>query len=171
MAGAKVVLIAGATSEIGQATGQLLAQRGYRVFGTGRNPASASPTGVEMLALDVTSDASGTACVDTVLEKAGRLDVLINLASIVVEGAVEEVTVEEAKTLFEANYFGMLRLVHAVLPIMRRQGGGKIINVSAITGVIAIPFLGTLSAARFAVEGATEALCGTRQSPSMSRFR
>ena len=158
MAETKVVLIAGASSEIGQATGQLLAQKRYRVFGTGRNPASTALNGIEMLALDVTSDESVMACVDTVLQRAGRLDVLINLVSFVIEGAIEEVTLEEAKALFETNFFGMLRLVQAVLPAMRDQGGGKIINVSALSGVVAVPFMGMYTATRFAVEGATEAL-------------
>lgn len=158
MAETQVVLIAGASSEIGQATGQLLAHKGYRVFGTGRHPTNTTLTGVEMLALDVTSDASVVACVETVLQNAGRLDILVNLVSYVVEGAVEEVTLEEAKALFETNFFGMLRLSQAVLPPMRRQGGGQIIHVSALSGVVAVPFMGLFTATRFAVEGATEAL-------------
>ncbi|MBI3004768.1 MAG: SDR family NAD(P)-dependent oxidoreductase [Ignavibacteriales bacterium] len=158
MAETKVVLIAGASSEIGQATGQLLVQKGYRVFGTSRDIAGLSLAGVEMVALDVTSDDSVAACLHTVLQRTGRLDVLINLVSYVVEGAFEEVTLEEAKALFETNFFGMHRLAKGVLPTMRHQREGMIINVSALSGVVAVPYMGMFTATRFAVEGATEAL-------------
>ncbi len=135
MAEPQVVLIAGASSEIGQAAGQLLAQQGYRVFGTGRQPA-----GIEMLPLDVTADDSVAACVAAVLQRAGRVDALINLVSYVVKGALEEVSLAEAKALFETNFFGMLRPVNAVLPAVRQQRRGRIINVSALSGIVAEAF-------------------------------
>src|SRR5215813_2912337 len=159
MSNQKVVLITGASSGVGQATARLLSENGYRVFGTSRNPAGARaiPT-VEMLALDVRSDASVSACVTAVVKQAGRVDVLVNNAAYELAGALEEISLEEAKAQFETNFFGVVRMVKAVLPSMRQQRQGQIINVSSFSGLSAIPFLGIYSASKFALEGYTEAL-------------
>jgi NAD(P)-dependent dehydrogenase (short-subunit alcohol dehydrogenase family) len=156
----KVVLITGASSGIGRSIAQLLAQKGFTVFGTSRNPDAADPVpAVEALPLDVRSDESVKGCVDTVLAQAGRLDVLINNAGYVLSGAIEEVTVEEAKAQFETNLFGTMRTVKAALPTLRRQGGGTIINISSIAGLVPGPlFCGIYSASKYALEAYTEHL-------------
>ena len=159
MADQKVVLITGVSSGIGQATAQLLAQRGFTVFGTSRHPSAAEKIlGVEVLPLDVRVEESVNACVDAVLARAERLDVLVNNAGYVLRCAVEEAALEEARAQFETNFFGVVRMVKAVLPIMRRQGGGQIINISSLVGLVPLPFGGFYSASKFALEGYTEAL-------------
>jgi len=159
MSNQRVVLITGASSGVGQSTARLLSQKGYRVFGTARNPASAEaiPT-VEMLALDVRSDDSVAACVKAVANRVGRIDVLVNNAAYELAGALEEISLDEAKAQFETNFFGVVRMVKAVLPSMRQQRQGQIINVSSLSGVSSIPFMGVYSASKFALEGYTEAL-------------
>ena len=159
MSDQKVVLITGASSGVGQSTARLLSQKGYKVFGTSRNPASAQTiSGVEVLALDVRSDDSVAACVKAVAGGAGRIDVLVNNAAYELAGALEETSIEEAKAQFETNFFGAVRMVNAVLPVMRKQKQGQIINVSSLSGVSSIPFMGYYSASKFALEGYTEAL-------------
>src|SRR5262245_6314980 len=124
----RVVLITGASSGVGQAAARLLSQTGYTVFGTSRNPASAEidPT-VEMLPLDVSVDSSVRGCVESVSGRVGRVDVLINNAGQELAGALEETSLEEARAQFETNFFGVVRMVNAVLPMMRRQNRGHII--------------------------------------------
>lgn len=159
MANPRIVVITGASSGVGQSTARLLAERAYRVFGTSRNPASAERIpGVEMLPLDVCSDDSVRACVEAVLDQAGQIDVLINNAGYELAGTLEALTIEEAKAQFDTNFFGVVRVVTAVLPFMRRQNQGHIINVSSLSGLSAIPFLGICSASKFALEGYSEAL-------------
>lgn len=159
MADPRVVLITGASSGVGQTSARVLAQRGNRVFGTSRRAAGAQVTsGVQMLPLDVRSDDSVSACVKQVVDQAGRLDVLINNAAYELAGAVEEVSLEEARAQFETNFFGVARMVQAVLPSMRQRRQGLIINVSSYSGVSAIPFLGVYSASKSALEGYSEAL-------------
>ena len=159
MSNQRAVLITGASSGVGQSTARLLSQNGYRVFGTSRNPAAAEaiPT-VEMLALDVRTDASVSACVTAIVNQVGRVDVLVNNAAYELAGAVEEISLEEAKAQFETNFFGVARMVRAVLPSMRQRNKGQIINVSSLSGVSSIPFMGMYSASKFALEGYTEAL-------------
>lgn len=111
-----------------------------------------------MLPLDVRSDDSVRACIDAIVNRAGRLDILINNAGYELAGALEELSSEEARAQFETNFFGVIRTVDAVLPLMRRQKRGHIINVSSLSGLSAIPFLGIYSASKFALEGYTEAL-------------
>lgn len=155
----KTVLITGASSGVGQATARLLAQKGYKVFGTSRNPVGAGSTpNVTMLALDVRSDESAAACVQAVINQAGRLDVLVNNAGYELAGALEETSMEEAKAQFETNFFGVLRMVNAVLSLMRQQKAGHIINISSLAGLTSVPFTGVYSASKFALEGYTEAL-------------
>lgn len=155
----KVVLVTGASSGFGKATVKLLSERKYIVFGTSRKPSDAEKIrDVEMLSLDVCSDESVYACMDVVLKKQGRLDVLVNNAGYELAGAIEESTIEEAKAVFETNFFGVHRMVRAALPVMRRHGSGQIINISSLAGLASAPFMGIYSATKFAVEGYTEAL-------------
>ena len=155
----RIVLITGVSSGIGQATARLLAQQGFTVFGTSRNPSSVETmSGVEVLPLDVCSDESVEACLNTLLKNAGRLDILVNNAGYVLRGAIEETTLEEAKAQFETNLFGAVRMIKGVLPIMRRQGSGQIINISSGVAMGPSPFLGFYSASKFALAGYTEAL-------------
>jgi NAD(P)-dependent dehydrogenase (short-subunit alcohol dehydrogenase family) len=159
MAEKKIVLITGVSSGIGQATAQLLAQHGFAVFGTSRDPSSVETmSGVEVLPLDVRSDELVNSCVDTVVKRTGRLDILVNNAGYSLVGPIEEALLEEAKAQFETNFFGVVRMVKKVLPIMRKQASGQIINISSGAGLTPLPFVGFYSASKFALEGYTEAL-------------
>jgi short-subunit dehydrogenase len=153
----QVVLITGASSGVGQSTARLLSQKGYRVFGTSRSP-SGSESVIEMIPLDVRNDDSVTTCVKSVLDKAGHIDVLINNAAYELSGALEETSLEEARSQFDTNFFGVLRMIKAVLPSMRERRQGRIINVGSFSGVSAIPFMGMYSASKFALEGYSDAL-------------
>jgi NAD(P)-dependent dehydrogenase (short-subunit alcohol dehydrogenase family) len=154
----KVILITGASSGIGLASANLLAQRGHTVFGTSRTPERRQIEGFELLQLDVRSDESVSACIQTVIERTGRIDVLVNNAGHGMVGFLEEVTLDDAKAIFETNFFGVLRMVNTVLPIMRTQGSGHIINVSSLAGLIGLPSEGMYAATKFALEGYTETL-------------
>lgn len=159
MSTGKVVLVTGASSGIGRAAAEMLAERGFRVFGTSRRPAARETSSrVQMLPLDVRSEESARACVDTVLQEAGRIDVLVNNAGHSLAGALEETTMEQAKDLFETNFFGAVRMVQAVLPAMRRQRSGQIINMSSLAGLVPAPFMGIYNASKFALEGYSESL-------------
>jgi NAD(P)-dependent dehydrogenase (short-subunit alcohol dehydrogenase family) len=155
----KVVLVTGASSGIGRACAEHLATCGYRVFGAQRHvPAGGAPRGVEMVTMDVTDDTSVERTVEEVLTKSGRIDALINNAGNAYMGAVEDTTVDEAKAQLETNFFGVLRVCRAVLPAMRRQAGGYIVNISSLAGVLGLPFSGLYSASKFALEGMSESL-------------
>jgi short-subunit dehydrogenase len=155
----RVVLITGASSGIGRATAELIAARGHRVFGGVRAPATTRPlAGVELMPLDVRDEASARACVDEVRGRAGRIDVLINNAGVNLVGAVEETSIRQAQALFDTNVIGVLRMVQAVLPDMRRQGAGLIVNISSILGLIPAPFMGVYASTKHALEGLSESL-------------
>lgn len=158
MTGSKTVLITGASSGIGRATAAHLALKGYRVFGTSRRPSAATIDGFEMLTLDVTDELSVQTCVAEVLARAGRIDVLVNNAGVDMMGAIEETSLDEAKWVFETNFFGVMRMVKAVLPHMRAQQSGQIINISSALGLAAWPFEALYCASKYALEGYTEAL-------------
>jgi NAD(P)-dependent dehydrogenase (short-subunit alcohol dehydrogenase family) len=152
----RVVLITGTSSGIGACCAAYLAERGYRVYGASRS--ATAPPGVVPLSIDVTDDASVSQAVATVLDREGRVDVLINSAGFGIAGAVEDTTMEEAAAQFDVNFFGTVRVCHAVLPVMRSQNAGYIVNIGSIGGVIAIPFQGFYSASKFALEGLSESL-------------
>jgi len=152
-----VALVTGASSGIGAAIAQRLA-RSHRVFGTTRNPVALFPDGVEKVSLDVGADESVQKCVRHVVDAAGSLDVLVNNAGYLLAGGVEEATIAEAKAQFETNLFGVVRMVKAVLPIMRKQRAGHILTVSSIAGRVPVPFWGYYNASKFAVEGLIETL-------------
>jgi short-subunit dehydrogenase len=155
----RTILVTGASSGLGRETAQLLASRGARVFGTARNPQSAkSIPGVEMIALDVTSDDSVAAAVQAVLQKAGPITLLVNNAGYALVGAAEETSLTEAKQQFETNFFGVLRVTNAVLPSMRAAGYGRIANISSVVGFLPAPFMSMYAASKHALEGYTESL-------------
>jgi NAD(P)-dependent dehydrogenase (short-subunit alcohol dehydrogenase family) len=155
----RVVLITGASSGIGRATAELIAARGHQVFGGVRAPATTRPlAGVELVPLDVRDEASVKACVDNVRSRTGRIDVLINNAGVNLVGAVEETSISQAQALFDTNVIGVLRMIQAVLPDMRRQGAGLIVNISSILGFIPGPFMGVYASTKHAVEGLSESL-------------
>jgi NAD(P)-dependent dehydrogenase (short-subunit alcohol dehydrogenase family) len=155
----RVVLITGASSGIGRATAELIAARGHQVSGGVRAPATTRQlAGVELVPLDVRDEASVKACVDNVRSRTGRIDVLINNAGVNLVGAVEETTISQAQALFDTNVIGVLRMVQAVLPDMRRQGAGLIVNISSILGFIPGPFMGVYASTKHAVEGLSESL-------------
>jgi NAD(P)-dependent dehydrogenase (short-subunit alcohol dehydrogenase family) len=154
----KVALVTGTSSGFGQATAALLAAQGFRVFGTSRTPAVSGSTSYELLSLDVRSDQSVQECIETVLHRAGRIDLLVNNAGYAQGGALEENTASSAQAQFDTNVFGALRLINAVLPIMRHQGSGQIISVSSLLGVVALPYLSLYSSSKFALEGLVEGL-------------
>jgi len=154
----KVVLVTGASSGIGAAIAARLARDGHVVFGTWRTPGPPSAAGVEMLELDVCSNESVRACVGGLLQKTGRIDVLVNNAGYLLAGAIEEATLEAAKAQFETNFFGVARMVKAVLPAMRKQQSGRIVTISSLAGLVPVPFWGFYNASKFAVEGYCETL-------------
>lgn len=154
-----VALVTGASSGIGRVIAARLAGAGYRVFGTSRSPERAEPLpGVTFLPLDVTDDRSVTSCVESVLAQAAGIDLLVNNAGIATFGAVEELSIDDARRLFETNFFGLLRVTQAVLPTMRRVRAGCIVNIGSVSGLLPIPFAAMYSASKYAVEGLTEAL-------------
>jgi len=154
----RVVLVTGAASGVGRATATMLAQRGYRVWGTSRDAQAVPGAPFAMVPLELTSDASVQQCVDTVMAQAGRLDVLFNNAGYGVVGAIEETTLQQAQDQYEVFLFGVLRMVKAVLPIMRAQEHGTIINMSSSASMVALPFVGIYSSSKSAMAGFSEAL-------------
>jgi short-subunit dehydrogenase len=153
-----VVLVTGANRGIGHATATLLADHGYQVFGTARKPAEASSDRFRVLPLDVTSERSVRSCVQAVLDRAGRIDVLVNNAAVGLIGAIEETSIEEVTTLFDTNLFGVARMVNAVLPAMRERRTGLIINFGSLAATLPIPFHAYLSASKAAIITYSDAL-------------
>jgi len=154
-----VVLVTGVSSGIGRAVADAFAAKGFEVFGTSRHPRTTEPVaGVELVQLDVTDDASVTAAVSTVVQRAGRIDIVVNNAGAGVFGAAEETSVAQAQQLFETNFFGLVRLTRAVLPYLRAQRSGRIINISSVLGFLPSPYGSLYAASKHAVEGFTESL-------------
>src|SRR6201995_2596428 len=154
-----VVLITGTSSGIGQAIASAFAANGFEVFGTSRNPQRTEPiAGVELLPLDVTDPESVAAAVATVIQRAGRIDILVNNAGVGVFGAAEESSIDQAQELFDTNFFGLIRLTREVLPHLRAQGSGRIINVGSVLGFLPAPYGALYAASKHAVEGYSESL-------------
>jgi NAD(P)-dependent dehydrogenase (short-subunit alcohol dehydrogenase family) len=161
MSPARIVLVTGASSGIGQSIARRLAADGHRVFGTARAPREATASeahGVELLPLDVRDDASVSACVAEIERRAGAIDVLVNNAGTMRFGPIEEVPLDDARALFDTNFFGVARMTCAVLPSMRARRAGTIVNVGSIAGQVAIPMNGWYAASKHALAGWTEAL-------------
>src|SRR5712692_5112887 len=156
----KVALVTGVSSGIGQATASLLVDRGFRVFGTMRKPSGTDGqlANVELVRLDVRDEESVRSCVRTVLDRAGRIDALVNNAGHSLIGSSEETSMEEAKEVFETNFFGVLRMIQAVLPTMREQRSGRIVNISSVLGFLPAPYMGIYAASKHALEGYSESL-------------
>jgi NAD(P)-dependent dehydrogenase (short-subunit alcohol dehydrogenase family) len=154
----RVAVVTGASSGIGQAVARDLAAAGFRVFGASRS-APAKPDGeIEQVTMDVCDDASVRDGVAMVLRETGRIDVLVNNAGYLCAGAIEEISLADAKAQFETNYFGVVRASLAVLPGMRERRQGHIISVSSLAGLVPVPFWGHYNASKFAVEGLMETL-------------
>jgi NAD(P)-dependent dehydrogenase (short-subunit alcohol dehydrogenase family) len=154
-----VVLITGVSSGIGRAVAGAFAAKGFEVFGTSRNPQRTEPVpGVELVQLDVADDASVAAAVSTVVQRAGRIDILVNNAGVGVFGAAEETSIAQAQQLFDTNFFGLVRLTREVLPHLRAQGSGRIINIGSVLGFLPSPYGSFYAASKHAVEGYSESL-------------
>jgi len=155
----KTTLVTGVSSGIGREIAQFLAERGARVFGTVRNPQSATAIrDVDLVRMDVTDDSSVSEAVQSVVQKAGPVQFLVNNAGYEFMGALEETSVAEARQQFETNLFGVLRVTNAILPGMRQQGDGRIVNISSVLGFLPAPYSGIYAASKHAVEGYTETL-------------
>jgi len=152
-----VALVTGASSGIGRAAALALVDAGFTVVGTSRKAANAEPlAGVTFLDLDVASDESVRSLVEEVIERFGRIDVLVNNAGVGAVGAGEESSIDQAKEVFDVNVFGLMRMTNAVLPHMRAQGSGRVVNVSSVLGLIPAPFMAVYAATKHAVEGYSE---------------
>jgi NAD(P)-dependent dehydrogenase (short-subunit alcohol dehydrogenase family) len=151
-----VVLVTGCSSGIGKACSDHLTEAGRRVYGASRTPCA--PQRWRYVAMDVTDDASVQRAVGAVMAQEGRIDALVHCAGVSLAGAVEDATVEEAKRQFDTNFFGTVRVLRAVLPVMRQQASGRILIIGSIGGLIGLPFLGHYSASKFALNGLVEAL-------------
>jgi NAD(P)-dependent dehydrogenase (short-subunit alcohol dehydrogenase family) len=155
----RVALVTGASSGIGEAAARELAAAGFSVYGTSRRAAAGEEReGVRFLPLDVTDDDSVATAVREVIDRSGRIDVLVNNAGLGIAGAAEESSIEQARALFDTNLFGSIRMTRAVLPQMRKQGGGRVINVSSVLGLVPAPFGALYAATKHAIEGYSESL-------------
>ena len=154
-----IALVTGASSGIGEATAQRLAAAGFQVYGTSRRAAQAKGRSFEMLPLDVTNDESVDAVVKEVLRRHGRIDLLVNNAGFgVAPGGAEESSIEQARAIFETNFFGLVRMTRAVLPSMRERGSGRIVNIGSVLGFLPMPYGALYAATKHAVEGYSESL-------------
>jgi NAD(P)-dependent dehydrogenase (short-subunit alcohol dehydrogenase family) len=155
----RTAIVTGASSGIGEATAERLAKAGYTVYGTSRRSAGVGARSFHMLSLDVTSDASVEAAVGEVMRLEGRIDLLVNNAGFgVAPAGAEESSIEQARSIFETNFFGLIRMTRAVVPHMRRQGSGRIINIGSVLGLLPMPYGALYAATKHAVEGYSESL-------------
>lgn len=154
-----IALVTGASSGIGEATAQRLATAGYKVYGTSRRVAQANEQPFAMLSLDVTSDRSVEAAVGELIRREGRIDLLVNNAGFgVAPGGAEESSVQQAQAIFDTNFFGIVRMTRAVVPHMRQQGNGRIINIGSVLGFLPMPYGALYAATKHAVAGYSESL-------------
>jgi NAD(P)-dependent dehydrogenase (short-subunit alcohol dehydrogenase family) len=154
-----IALVTGASSGIGEATAKRLAMAGYSVYGTSRRGVASGQRSFAMLPLDVTSDESVEAAVRELIRLEGRIDLLVNNAGFgIAPAGAEESSIEQAKAIFETNFFGLIRMTRAVVPHMRRQGNGRIINIGSVLGFLPMPYGALYAATKHAVEGYSESL-------------
>ena len=152
-----IVLVTGATGGFGQVLTAKLSAAGHTVYGTSRNP-QAFDAAVPLLPLDVTSQTSVEQCVDAVLAKEGRLDVVVNCVNELVIAATEEQDWDEVSALYDTNVFGAMRVCQAALKHFRQRSSGLIINMSSLGGLLAVPYMGAYTSSKFALEAFSEAL-------------
>jgi NAD(P)-dependent dehydrogenase (short-subunit alcohol dehydrogenase family) len=154
-----IALVTGASSGIGQATATRLADAGYTVYGTSRRGVPSGRHNFTMLPLDVTSDESVEAAISELIGREGRIDLLVNNAGFgVAPAGAEESSILQAKAIFETNFFGIIRMTRAVVPHMRRQGHGRIINIGSVLGFLPMPYGALYAATKHAIEGYSESL-------------
>ncbi|HUX94862.1 MAG TPA: SDR family oxidoreductase [Bacteroidales bacterium] len=153
----KVILITGISSGFGKQTAKLLSEKGHTVYGTVRRY-TFSDTPVHYLTMDLIDSDSIKAAVAAVVEKEGRIDILINNAGMHTGGPAETTPIENIRLQMDTNFIGMVQITKEVLPVMRKQGGGTIINFSSIGGLMGLPYQAYYSASKFAIEGFSEAL-------------
>jgi len=154
----KVILVTGASSGIGKSIAIFLSEKGYKVFGTSRNPKNVENFSFEIIALDVLKMETIEKAVAYIIKKEGRLDVLINNAGMGITGPIEDTPMDEMRAVFNTNFFGAIDVMKAVLPQMRAQKSGMILNVTSIAGYMGLPFRGLYSATKGALELVTEAV-------------
>ncbi len=154
----KVVLITGGSSGIGKSVGEFLSQKGFTVYGTSRNPNNITNHPFKLLALDVTNTETISKAVNEIIKNEGKLDVLINNAGMGITGSIEDTPTDEMRNVFDTNFFGAIDVMKGVLPQMRKQQSGLIINITSIAGYMGLPFRGIYSATKGALEIATEAI-------------
>lgn len=154
----KVILVTGASSGIGKSIATFLQAKGYKVFGTSRNPKNQENFSFELIALDVLKVETINAAVNYIIKKEGRLDVLINNAGMGITGPIEDTPTDEMRAVFNTNLFGAVDVMKAVLPQMRLQKAGIILNITSIAGYMGLPFRGLYSATKGALELVTEAI-------------
>ena len=154
----KTVLLTGASTGIGLVIARHLVEQGFNVVGTAREPHEPQTEKFKLLSLDVRSEASVKECVAEVFAQYGGVDILINNAAYALVGSAEETEMSQLQSQFDTNFYGTVRMIKEVLPHMRKQRQGQIINMSSVVGFAAIPFLSAYSASKFALEGYSEAL-------------
>lgn len=163
--GEKVVIVTGTSSGIGFETAVLLARNGFMTYATMRNPvkstrlsdlANKEKLDIKIRKLDVNDETGINETIDQVISETGRIDVLVNNAGYAIFGALEDTALDEIREQFETNFFGPVRTIKAVIPIMKKQNGGKIINLSSMVGRFGVPFNSAYVASKFALEGITE---------------
>lgn len=156
----KIALVTGASSGIGEATAKRLTQVGYKVYGTSRRGGDAAvERSFRMLSLDVTQDKSVEAAVQQVIEQEGRIDLLVNNAGFgVAPAGAEESSIQQAQAIFDTNFFGLVRMIRAVVPHMRWQRDGRIVNIGSVLGFLPMPYMALYSATKHAVAGYSESL-------------
>lgn len=157
----KIILITGASSGMGYETARILAEQGHRVYGAARRVEriqELAQYGVQALPLDITDEASIEACVKEIIAREGRIDVLVNNAGYGYLGAIEDVSMAEAKRQFEVNIFGLARLTQLVLPYMRAQRSGRVVNLASMAGRMTFAFGGWYNATKYSLEAFSDAL-------------
>ena len=153
----KVILITGSSSGIGKVCAEYLSKKGHKIYGTSRRRSGKSE-GYELIKMDVNDDTSVKEGINYIVQKEGRLDVVVNNAGMGIAGSVEDTSIEEFKFQFETNVFGVLRICNEILPEMRKQKSGYIVNIGSIAGLIGVPFQGAYSASKSALRSLTEVM-------------
>ncbi len=153
----KVVLVTGGSSGIGKSVSEFLISKDFTVYGTSRNPQNYPDSQFPIVMLDVVDHKSILSCIEEVISKEGKIDVLINNAGAGITGPIEEIPEIEIKRNFDTNFFGPINVIKAVLPHMRQQNSGLIINITSIAGYMGLPYRGIYSASKGALELITEA--------------